>query len=221
MEELLNFYQQLAANNNKPWFDAHKEQYLKVKATGEALAVALMQGVADFDPLVRGLQVKDMTYRIYRDLRFTPDKRPYKDWYGIYICPRGKCSGMAGYYVHLQPSEENFFLCAGLYNPSKAVIKSVREAVMLTPEEMPQSLADCSDFHLPWEHALQRVPAPYQATAPHSEYYRLRSYEIYKPLTREQVLHPDFLAAALSDLRRTAPYNAFLNKCFDYANSAD
>jgi uncharacterized protein (TIGR02453 family) len=218
MKEILDFYLQLAQNNNKPWFDAHRAEYEKVKKTIVSFAEKLIRGVEEFDPRCKGLQVRDCTYRINRDIRFSQDKSPYKSWVGVYVCPKGKKSGMAGYYVHFEPINNQYFVCGGLYNPTREVLKSVREQIMLEPDEFHDAMLSCGeDFHLNWDNALKRMPVGYQETDKYSEYYRLKSYEIYKPLTEKDVLDKDFLNNALAYLKRCHEFNEMLNKCFDYA----
>ena len=222
MKELLDFYLRLGQNNNKPWFDAHRDEYEASKQTMAAIAEQLIAGVAAFDPRCAGLQVKDCIYRINRDIRFSQDKRPYKDWHGIYICPKGKKSGMAGYYVHFEPISNTFFVCGGLYNPTKEVLQSVREEIMLEPENFHQAILSCGpDFRLNWDAALKHMPVGYNESDPHSEYYRLKSYEIYKSLSIDDVLADDFLPKAISSLKRCHPFNELLNRCFDYAYATD
>ena len=207
----------LAENNNKPWFDAHKAEYLEVKKRFDEFALQFLHGVEEFDARVKNLGLKDITYRIYRDVRFTEDKRPYKWHMGVYVCPKGKKSGMAGYYIHLEPVTETFFICGGLYNPAKEVVVSVREDIMLNGREFDEALQRCADFELPWDSALKKMPRGYDEKDEYSRYYRLKSYEIYKHVGRREVLDKDFLAHALADLRRTQPFNEILNRCFDFA----
>lgn len=217
MKEILDFLTRLAKNNNKTWFDEHKEEYKAIKAKLDAMAIEFMHGIEQFDPRVNGLTIKDITYRIYRDLRFTQDKRPYKTWHGIFVCPQGKKSNMAGYYIHLEPSTATYYICGGMYNPAKNVLKSVREEIMLEGDSFVKALDDCKDFQLPWEEALKRMPAGYSESDAHSEYYRLRSYTLSKQLTKQDVLKKDFIKNALTDLRRTHRFNEILNRCYDYA----
>lgn len=218
MKDILDFYRRLSENNNKPWFDAHRAEYEQTKKSLAAFAEQLIKGIGEFDPRCRNLQVRDCTYRINRDIRFSKDKRPYKDWHGVYVCPKGKKSGMAGYYIHFEPANNLYFVCGGLYNPTKEVLQSVREQIMLEPELFHEAVLHCgSDFHLNWESALRRVPAGYNEADPHSEYYRLKTYEIYKPLTLEDVLDPELASKAVSYLRRCYELNELLNRCFDYA----
>lgn len=222
MQELLDYYLHLSQNNCKSWFDAHRKDYEASQEKLARLAERMIEGCGQFDPRCQGLQPKDCLYRIYRDIRFSKDKRPYKDWHGIYVCPKGKKSGMAGYYLHLEPINDLYFLCAGLYNPSKEVLQSVREQIMLEPDEFHEALQACgTEFRLSWDNALKRMPLGYRETDKHSEYYRLRSYEVCRTLSREEVLEGDFLNRAIELLGRCHTYNELLNQCYDYAYDPD
>lgn len=222
MEKLLDFYLRLSQNNNKPWFDAHRPEYEETKGLLAAVAEEFIAGIAQFDPRCKDLQVKDCTYRINRDIRFSKDKRPYKDWHGIYVCPRGKKSGMAGYYIHFEPASDLFFVSAGLYNPTKEVLASVREQIMLEPEEFDDAVKACGEgFQLDWNRALRRMPKGFSEGDKHSEYYKLRSYEIIKRITRHDVLAQDFVPKALQTLSHCHTFNELLNKCYEYAYDTD
>ena len=78
MEELLDFFRRLDANNDRVWFDEHRAEWMQVKRSIAALAEELIAGIAAFDPSVDGLRPQDCTYRIARDTRFSNDKSPYK-----------------------------------------------------------------------------------------------------------------------------------------------
>ncbi len=218
MKELLDFYQRLSHNNNKPWFDEHRKEYEELKGELSDFTKRFIKGIEEFDPRCQGLQVKDCTYRINRDIRFTQDKRPYKDWHGVYVCPQGKKSGMAGYYIHFEPVNNLYFICAGLYNPTREVLQSIREQISLEPESFHQAVLACGkEFQLNWDNALKRMPRGYNELDAHSEYYRLKGYEISKMVTEEEVLSDDFLKDALADFRNCYELNELLNTCYDYA----
>lgn len=105
MKEVFDFLAQLSRNNNREWFNANKETYLQVREKFEDFAGQLIGKIAGWDEDIANsnLQVKDCTYRIYRDTRFSKDKVPYKTHMGIFICKGGKKSPNAGYYLHLEP----------------------------------------------------------------------------------------------------------------------
>lgn len=217
MEQILDFLLRLGQNNNKPWFDAHKSEYKAVKAKFDEFSLEFLHGIEALDPMVHDLKLNDITYRIYRDMRFSNDKRPYKWHMGVYVCPKGKKSGMAGYYIHLEPITDTYFICAGLYNPDKDVVQSVRDEISFDPDSFIEALDKCRDFQLAWDSALKKTPKGYSSEDKGAEYYRLKTYEIYKPLTREEVLAEDFLERALKDLSRTVEFNTILNRCFEFA----
>ena len=89
---IFQFLKELAANNNREWFQAHKEEYLRAQAEFEQLLTAVIARISLFDDSVRGIEAKDCTYRIYRDTRFSADKTPYKIHLGGYINAHGKNS---------------------------------------------------------------------------------------------------------------------------------
>jgi len=79
--EILAFLRQLAVNNDRTWFKARKDRFDVLRGTWEQDMERLIGLVADFDPQARGLAVKDSVYRIYRDIRFSHDKSPYKTYF--------------------------------------------------------------------------------------------------------------------------------------------
>jgi len=78
MEKVLQFLNELQKNNNRIWFEDHKQEYREALEIFNSFTENLIAGIATFDPSVRNLSLKDCTYRIYRDVRFSPDKSPYK-----------------------------------------------------------------------------------------------------------------------------------------------
>ena len=97
MKEVIDFFRRLHDDNTREWFDAHRAEWIRVKGRFADFTGQLIEGIASFDPEVRGLRPQDCTYRIARDTRFSPDKSPYKTYIGAYIAPKGKKSGFAGY----------------------------------------------------------------------------------------------------------------------------
>ena len=93
MRETVAFLKELAANNNKQWFDANRARYRVLRTRFEELTAELIDGIGTFDAEVRGLKPKDCIFRINRDTRFSNDKSPYKTHFSAFIAPRGKKSG--------------------------------------------------------------------------------------------------------------------------------
>lgn len=216
MKLVLDFFKQLQQNNNKEWFDAHKEQYKEMLAVHNEFSQKLIDGLAGFDKSLEGLQVKDCTYRIYRDLRFSHDKTPYKQHIGTFVCPHGKKSGYAGYYVHIEPNVR-YFICAGLWCPEPRFVKSVREEIMLDGKNFDKAIRKAKGFSLSREDSLKKVPTGFNAEDEFADYYRLRSFLVEKDIDENYILDKDFVEHVVADLRRTYEFNSLLNKSVEYA----
>ena len=87
---IFQFLKDLAANNNREWFNEHRDEYETARLEFDKLLAAVISRIALFDESIRGIQPKDCTYRIYRDTRFSLDKTPYKVHFGGYINAKGK-----------------------------------------------------------------------------------------------------------------------------------
>ncbi len=211
-----DFLADLSRNNNKPWFDAHKDRYQQALTHFRTFSTEFIAGLAQFDHSVAGLSVADCTYRIYRDIRFSFDKTPYKTHFGVYVCPQGKKSGNAGYYVHIEPDNKSV-LISGLYMPSPQALKSVREEIMLNGKEFDKAVKQCKGFDLDKNSALTRIPKGWNAEDEFSEYYKLRDFDVMQLVCKEQILGKDFLPFVLSEFKKTLNFNTILNKSVQYA----
>ena len=217
MKDILDFLQDLAQNNDRTWFEANRDRYKHVKMRMDEIAAEFIEAVAEFDSSVEGVRVKDATYRIYRDTRFTKDKSPYKTWFGVYVCPRGKKSGLSGYYMHVEPDQNHYMLCTGAYCPTAGEIKSVREEIMTGGDAFVESINAAEGFEIDWSSALKRMPQGWSAEDPHSEYYRLRNFLLMKLVDKDYFLRPNAVKCAAEDMQRTKAFNDTLNRAIEYA----
>jgi uncharacterized protein (TIGR02453 family) len=137
--ESTQFFTDLRANNNKAWFDAHKPDYEKyILAPARDFVVALGEQLRDLSPnVVADPRVNKSIFRIYRDIRFSKDKTPYKTHQGLWF-PTSTSGGKfenPGYYFHLEPG--NVMLGVGIHGFSKPLLKAYRDAVV-NPELGPR-----------------------------------------------------------------------------------
>ena len=216
MREILDFLSALAANNNREWFADHKAEYKRAEATFNEFALGIIDGIAAFDDSVRSLGLKDCTYRIYRDTRFSADKTPYKTNMGVFVAPHGKKAGYAGYYLHIEPSAESF-LWAGAHMPSPVVLRSIREEIIDNGEAMEHAIAQSNGFALCRDRSLKRNPKDFPAGNKYDEWLRLLDFGIMKPLDTRTILAPDFQSRVLTDFRSAAPLVTILNRAVRYA----
>lgn len=131
---IYGFLRELSRHNDREWFHAHRDMYLAAKGEWESLAAMLVTAVAEFDPRAAALRPEDCLYRIYRDTRFSNDKRPYKTHVGIFVNPpRGKKGETLGYYFHLEPGAS--LVAAGTAWLTPALLKRVRQSIYDNIEE--------------------------------------------------------------------------------------
>lgn len=211
MDELFNFLKELKANNNREWFQDNLTRYRDVQKQFDELMSELLKGVSSFDSSIAGLQVKDCTYRIYRDVRFSPNKEPYKTHIGGYMCPKGKKSGFAGYYFHLEP--ENSILAVGLHCPEPKVIASVRDEIFDNGKEFLNSIEVAKGFSVDRSSSLKRVPRGYPQDSEYGEYLKLKEFDLVKPLE----IDDKTVERTIGDFKSTYPFVTLLNRAVAYA----
>lgn len=225
MKTVLQFLRDLAQHNDRAWFNEHKERYLAVQQRWNEFCESLIGEIGAFDPDIARLTLRDCTYRIYRDIRFSPDKSPYKTHFGVFLAPGGKKSMHAGYYFHVGTGESNEYpqghmLAAGNYCYEPKAIQILREDISDGWESFQQEVLAVADprFVVDQEGALKRVPKGYAADAPYADWMRLKSYCLVMNVDDDFITQPD-LAKRVADLfRTTKPFNDYINRAVDFVH---
>ena len=221
MKRVLKFLSQIQVNNTREWFEAHRSEYVEANAVFVAFVEQLIQGISRFDQTISGLKPKDCMFRFYRDIRFSPNKMPFKTHLGAYICQQGKKSPYAGYYFHIEPKGNGFLdghqLDAGLWGPQPNILKSVREEIMLNGATFEAVLKEASSFVLEDSQALKKVPRGFSADSPWAEYLKLKNPCLCKHLDDPFLLSDRLLENTLEAFSQTVPFNNWLNKAVEYA----
>lgn len=213
MKEILKFLKALARNNNREWFNSHKDEYLEVKAKVDDLAVRLIAAVAQFDPEAAYLTPADCTYRIYRDTRFSTDKTPYKTHIGIFINPPyGKKSNRMGYYLHLEPS--NCFIAVGTVCLPSKTVTAIRQSIYDNVDEyleIIESPAFSSIYPEIGENCLKTAPKGIPRDWEHIALVRPRDYVASHPLEEKDLSAPGFVEEIAGMFAVAKPFNDFIN----------
>ena len=225
MKTVLQFLRDLAQHNDRAWFNEHKERYLAVQQRWNEFCESLIGEIGAFDPDIASLTLRDCTYRIYRDTRFSPDKSPYKTHFGVFLAPGGKKSMHAGYYFHVGTGESNEYpqghmLAAGNYCYEPKAIQILREDISDGWESFQNEVLAVADprFVVDQEGALKRVPKGYAPDAPYADWMRLKSYCLVMNVDDDFITQPD-LAKRVADLfRTTKPFNDYINRAVDFVH---
>lgn len=213
MNNVLGFFNDLKENNNKEWFNNNKNRYLAAKAETDALAGELIVAASAFIPGITELSPKDCTFRIYRDVRFSKDKTPYKTNAGIFLVPGGKKSGNAGYYLHIEVG--NSFIGGGVHMPLAPVLKAVRTEIYNFPEDIQAVLADKkfkNAFGQITGDKLVNPPKGFDKDFELIDLLKFKSYTVATPVS-DNILTSDGLVAHVTDtFKAMQPFVDFLNR---------
>ena len=216
MEEITTFLENVLRNNNRPWFLEHKKEYQKAQANFNALAEQIIAGVQKFDDNCKGLTLKDCTYRFYRDTRFSPDKRPYKTHFGVFVCPEGKKSMLAGYYFHVEAKESEYLghnmLCTGMYMPDTAMLKAIRDEILFNGELLAENIAKAHGFYLDTSRAMKRVPNGYPKDHPQADLFKQRDWLLVQEMSDKQLFDPHLVDWVLTEFEKTKDFSQWLNR---------
>lgn len=189
---IYKFLRDIAANNNREWFNAHRDEYDAARASFEDGIQRAMARIAMTDASVAHLKLKDVTYRFYRDTRFSPDKSPYKRHFGAYIAAHGKKAMHGGYYIHLEPG--NSLLACGNYCLPTNVLTACRNEIMGNIDEwrgIVESDKFVKFFGKPGEgqwgskqgfgiEMLKKCPTGFPRDYEHVDYLRMKDYCCWK-----------------------------------------
>lgn len=213
---IFQFLKEISANNNREWFNEHKEDYKCAQSEFEKLLTAIIQRISLFDESIRGVEVKDCTYRIYRDTRFSQDKTPYKTHFGGYINAKGKKSEHCGYYIHLEPG--NCMLAGGSICPSPPVLKALRQSIYDNIEEFRGIVEDLEFkkyFPQIGETHLKTAPKGFPKDFEYIDYLKCKEYTISHYVPDNFFSSPGFLDKAEDVFRQMKRFADFTNYTID------
>ncbi|MDZ4666011.1 MAG: DUF2461 domain-containing protein [Bacteroidota bacterium] len=199
MQSTLKFLSALKKNNNREWFEANKEKYLASKAETEVLLDKLIAGLIKFDKRIsKDLIGKDYIFRIYKDVRFSKDKIPYKTNMGASISPGGRKTVIPGYYIHVEPN--NCFLAGGLYGPEPDMLKAVRQEIDYNGAKFVKVLKSkpFSNYYKgldDWD-VLKTVPKGFDKENKYLEFLKNRHFIVSTKIKDKDLENPAKLLAA-------------------------
>lgn len=215
----LDFLRKLSRNNNREWFNAHRDEYLTAKADVERLSMELVAGVRAFDGSIGQLEPKECMFRIYRDARFSRDKSPYKTNMGIVVQRGGKKSPYACYYAHVEPG--SCFLSGGVYMPDPTTLKALRRSIDVNAEEFLEIIAE-KNFRkyftaLADESKLVKVPQGFDKNSPVAEYLKYKDFYVMRGVTEEELCSKSYVKQTLQAFKALKPLNDFFNAAIEEA----
>lgn len=216
----LQFLKTLSRNNNKVWFDAHRDQYLDAKKDFENFVSAIIKKTATFDSDVKDLQVKDCVFRINRDIRFSKNKTPYKTNMGASFDRGGKKSIYAGYYFHAEPGGKSF-VGGGIWMPMAPELKKIRQEIDYCFDEF-KNIIEYKNFVSEYKELestpdakLNNLPRGYEKENPAGEYLKFKSILALKYLPDEDLISNKLTDKTIKAFKALMPLVKFINKALE------
>ncbi len=213
----IRFLRRLKTNNNREWFGLHKSEYEDfVKLPMQALIATLRPLVARFAPEIE-LNPRRSMFRIYRDIRFSRDKSPYKTHVAAVFHPKGHWEQSAGYYLHLEPGR--IYVGGGIYMPDGSQLKKIRASIAGRPEEFLGIVQDrkfVRQFGSIEGEKLQRVPMGYPADHPMGEWLKHKSCYTGVEWKENDCYREDFIRRVAGVYRDLLPFIRFLNQSLGF-----
>ncbi len=225
----LTFLRVIKKNNRREWFEANRDTYereikLPLKAMVEELDVRFAELAPEFvgDP-------KTSLFRIYRDIRFSKDKSPYKSHAAFWIFHRAPGRGVgqtvdggAGFYFHLEPGAS--LVAGGLWMPPRPKLQRIRDAIADDPKSF-EKLVLSKPFLRRFDGLteddpgvlLKRLPRGYEAGHPAERWLRFNSFTVSRALADKDVLSPKVVDLVMKDYAAMVPFVRWLNRALGFA----
>ncbi|HEX6278599.1 MAG TPA: DUF2461 domain-containing protein [Pyrinomonadaceae bacterium] len=211
-KETVDFLRKLEKNNDRDWFNANKNAFVKANDNVIAVTGDLIGRIAKFDPSVVGIDPKSCVFRIYRDVRFSADKSPYKTNLGAFVAPGGKKAMLPGYYFHVQP--KMFFSAAGKHMPDAAETLKIRNFIANNTKDF-LKIVEAKKFHdrfggFHQGDKLTRPPKGFDAEHPAIEYLKLKSFTVGEEFTEKEALSKEYPKMLADSFKAAFPLVQFL-----------
>ncbi|HAY36525.1 MAG TPA: TIGR02453 family protein [Bacteroidetes bacterium] len=215
-KDLFAFQRELKQNNNREWFEENKWRYER------HLKEPLLDLIADFAPLLAQISphylaipktVGGSLFRIYRDIRFSNNKTPYKTAAGVHFrhnLGKDVHSHSPGYYLHIEPG--NVFLALGIWHPDSATLRAIRSR-MIEQQDLWEDVRDHPDFtkrFLLQGTSLKRAPKGVDPEHPLIEDLKRKDFIAVSPASEDDALRPDLLPWMASVWEQGTPLMRFL-----------
>lgn len=206
-----SFLRSLKSNNNREWFEENKELYTAAHENAIAFADALITEMNKVDN-IDTVSGKKALFRIYRDLRFSNDKTPYKTHFSGSL-RRATRILRGGYYFHLEPG--NSYVAGGFFGPSSDDLQLIRETIAQNAKPL-RAILDDSDFKKTFGtlqgDAVKTSPRGFSIDHPDIDLIRHKQFYVKHSFSDKQVLHDDFRFEVVKTYLTLRPYFNYMSE---------
>ena len=208
---VLGFLDELSRNNNRTWFEQHRPDYQAARAAFEQFVDGIIDEFRASDQL-EGLSARECIARIFRDIRFSKDKTPYKTNLAALIAPGGWRGSAFGYYLSLAPHDQTI-AAGGLHAPTPEQLNRFRQVIDRDAsafKEITQARGFVSVFGALEGERLKTAPKGYDRAHPEIELLQLKQVMAFHRFTDREVLAGDFSEKVVSTCQAMRPFLDYL-----------
>ncbi len=215
-KSILDFLVNLNQHNNREWFQQNKAWYEEAKRKVEHFVdTKIIPQLAFDNPKLEAVTAKQCMFRIYRDIRFSKNKLPYKTAWGVFIGPEGRKSP-AGYYLHIEPGKS--FAGGGAYRPEVPVLKAIRNEIYFHPGIL-KELTTKPEFvrlfgNIKGE-KLKRPPKGFPADFAEVDLLKLKDFTVIHSMPDSIILSNDFDKQVIEIFRQMKELNDFIYRAIE------
>jgi uncharacterized protein (TIGR02453 family) len=209
----LKFLTDITENNNREWFQDHKDQYEAARENMLEFTGEVIKALSLVDPYIDAhTDPKKCVMRIYRDIRFSKDKTPYKSYFGVHKFSLGKYAGGIGYYMHIEPGKS--FIAGGNWLPEGDHLKAIRQEIDYNAADL-RAIIDAPKFKKLFgefrdQEQLKTIPQGYEADNENMDLLKLKSFVASHNLKDADLQKKDLADKIVSIFKEIKPLQLFL-----------
>ncbi|MEO5775965.1 MAG: DUF2461 domain-containing protein [Flavobacterium sp.] len=218
-KEAAQFLADLVANNNTEWMHANKKRYENYKKDYHNYIALILAELKPLDKSLEPLEVKNCTFRINRDIRFSKDKSPYKTNIGCWFTQNKFSKNSPGYYIHFEKGKS--FIAGGVWCPEPHELKRIRKEIAFFYEDL-EAIVNDKKFKSEFgaltrdeNNTLKKAPKDFEADHPAIEFLKLKSFTASEKIDDKLFLDKDFSKIVAQKLITLKPMNDFLNRALE------
>ena len=218
-KEALQFLEDLIANNNTEWMHANKKRYENYKKDYHNYIAAILAELKPLDKSLEPLEIKNCSFRINRDIRFSKDKSPYKTNMGVWFSQNKLSKNSPGYYIHFEKGKS--FIAGGVWCPEPNQLKKIRKEIAFFYEDL-ESIVTDKKFKLEFgeltreeNNTLKKAPKDFEPNHPAIEFLKLKSFTASEKIDDKLFLDKNFSKIIAEKLLILKPMNDFLKRALE------
>ena len=212
-QSTFDFLSEIKQNNTREWYHANKDRYKEAFGNFEDLVAMLLHTIAGFDDSVLSTEPKNCLFRIYRDIRFSKDKTPYKTWFGAALKQGGRKQIGSGYYIHVSPQQ--VYLAGGIWHPDKDTLDMLRDHIVAWPKKFEKIVLGKSflkTFVGLSGNQLKTAPRGFPKDHPQIQWLRHKDHIVSVQIEPEEILSEKFIKKAGNIYEKMLPLNHFITE---------